>query len=56
MVNKLNPAWLQRVDVQVYITQAIVLISLFITKQSEYIPSTSSLYFICTQYVQYIHA
>ena len=40
MVNKLNPAWLQKVDVQAYITLAILQINLFIIKQSEYIPST----------------
>ncbi len=48
MVNKLNPAWLQKVDVQAYTTRAIVLISLFITKQSEYIPSTYLLVLVCT--------
>jgi hypothetical protein len=51
MVNKLNPAWLQKVDVQAYTTRAIVSISLFITKQAEYIPSTYSLVLVCTQYI-----
>jgi uncharacterized BrkB/YihY/UPF0761 family membrane protein len=51
MVNKLNPAWLQKVDVQSYITQAIPCISLFITEQSEYKQSTYQLVLICTQYI-----
>ena len=39
-MNKLNPAWLQNVDVQVYIARATFQVSLFITKISENIPST----------------
>ncbi len=50
-VNKLNPAWLQKVDVQAYRTRAISRISLFITKQSEYILSTYLFVLVCTQYV-----
>ncbi len=51
MVNKLNPAWLQKVDVQAYMTRAILGISLFITEPSEYIPSTYNLVLVRTQYV-----
>ncbi len=50
-MNKLNPAWLQKVDVQLCMTRTIVRKSLFITKQSEYIPS---IYWLVLAYTQYV--
>ena len=50
-LNKLNPAWLQKVDVQQCITRAIFGMSLFITQPLEYILNTYKYVPICTQYV-----
>ncbi len=53
MVNKLNPAWLQKVDVQAYMTRAILGISLFFTEQSEYILSCTCSYSVRTNIYMY---
>ena len=50
-VCKLQPAWLQKVDIQAYRTQAISRTSLFITKLLEYILRRYQYVLVCTQYI-----
>ena len=62
-MNKLKPAWLQKVDVQAYMTRAIFRKCLLNTESSEYILSTdayvlgySCMYWYVLSTYAYVHA
>ena len=50
-MNKLKPAWLQKVDVQANMTREILRKSLLNTESSKYIPSTEACVLRCTQWM-----